>query len=263
MLFTRDEWPSGKNLAYSPAVWRKMFAALPSAHFGLNYDPSHMIWQFMDHLAPIARVQGPPVPHPRQGHRHQPPEAERVGDPGAGLADAGDPGPRRSGLGRILRRAADQPATTGPSASRWKTTRSARHSTAGSGRCANRVARWRRTSSRGDRSDQPQRHRGHGAGATRALDWRRRRSGRSARGEAPRRQESVRVTTDSCLPGVIAPRMTGRFAAGASRVPVDRANSVPRPLRALRASVATSAPCSLCLCGQDSACDTPTTSSRR
>ena len=57
MLFTRDEWPSGKNLAYSPAVWRKMFAALPSTHFGLNYDPSHMIWQFMDHLAPIAEFK--------------------------------------------------------------------------------------------------------------------------------------------------------------------------------------------------------------
>ena len=57
MLFTRDEWPSGKNLAYSPAIWRKMFAALPSTHFGLNYDPSHMIWQFMDHLAPIAEFK--------------------------------------------------------------------------------------------------------------------------------------------------------------------------------------------------------------
>lgn len=57
MLFTRDEWPSGKNLAYSPAVWRKMFSALPSAHFGLNYDPSHMIWQFMDHIAPIAEFK--------------------------------------------------------------------------------------------------------------------------------------------------------------------------------------------------------------
>jgi sugar phosphate isomerase/epimerase len=25
MLFTRDEWPGGKNLATTPAVWRKMF----------------------------------------------------------------------------------------------------------------------------------------------------------------------------------------------------------------------------------------------
>ncbi|HMP79253.1 MAG TPA: sugar phosphate isomerase/epimerase family protein [Pirellulaceae bacterium] len=53
MLFTADEWPGGKNLATSPAIWRQLFADLPSAHFGLNYDPSHMIWQQMDYLMPI------------------------------------------------------------------------------------------------------------------------------------------------------------------------------------------------------------------
>jgi sugar phosphate isomerase/epimerase len=53
MLFTRDEWPGGKNLATTPALWRRMFDDIPSAHFGLNYDPSHMIWQQMDHIAPI------------------------------------------------------------------------------------------------------------------------------------------------------------------------------------------------------------------
>jgi sugar phosphate isomerase/epimerase len=53
MLFTGDEWPGGKNLAVSPAIWRRMFAAIPSDHFGLNYDPSHMIWQQMDYLKPI------------------------------------------------------------------------------------------------------------------------------------------------------------------------------------------------------------------
>jgi len=53
MLFTRDEWPGGKNLAVSPAIWRRMFEAIPSANFGLNYDPSHMIWQHMDYLKPI------------------------------------------------------------------------------------------------------------------------------------------------------------------------------------------------------------------
>lgn len=53
MLFTLDEWPGGKNLAISPAVWRRMFAAIPSASFGLNYDPSHMVWQQMDYLAPL------------------------------------------------------------------------------------------------------------------------------------------------------------------------------------------------------------------
>lgn len=53
MSFTRDEWPGGKNLAQSPAVWRRMFTDISSDHFGLNYDPSHMIWQMMDYLKPM------------------------------------------------------------------------------------------------------------------------------------------------------------------------------------------------------------------
>ncbi len=53
MLFSKDEWPAGKNLAGSPAIWRRMFEEIPSPNFGLNYDPSHMIWQMMDYLAPI------------------------------------------------------------------------------------------------------------------------------------------------------------------------------------------------------------------
>ncbi len=53
MLFTGDEWPGGKNLARSPAIWRRMFEDIPSANFGLNYDPSHLVWQQMDYLAPI------------------------------------------------------------------------------------------------------------------------------------------------------------------------------------------------------------------
>jgi sugar phosphate isomerase/epimerase len=53
MLFSIDEWPGGKNLATSPAIWRRMFADIPSANFGLNYDPSHMVWQHMDYLAPM------------------------------------------------------------------------------------------------------------------------------------------------------------------------------------------------------------------
>jgi sugar phosphate isomerase/epimerase len=53
MLFTDDEWPGGKNLAISPAIWQRMFEAIPSDHFGLNYDPSHMVWMQMDYLAPL------------------------------------------------------------------------------------------------------------------------------------------------------------------------------------------------------------------
>ena len=53
MLFTRDEWPGGKNLATTPVIWRKMFDLIPSPNFGLNYDPSHLVWQQMDEVKPI------------------------------------------------------------------------------------------------------------------------------------------------------------------------------------------------------------------
>lgn len=58
MLFTGDEWPGGKNLAVSPAIWRRMFDEIPSAYLGLNYDPSHMIWQRMDYLKPLREFAG-------------------------------------------------------------------------------------------------------------------------------------------------------------------------------------------------------------
>jgi len=53
MLFTDDEWPGGKNLAISPAIWDKMFTIIPDANFGLNYDPSHLVWMQMDPVQPI------------------------------------------------------------------------------------------------------------------------------------------------------------------------------------------------------------------
>ena len=53
MLFTGDEWPGGKNLAYCPAIWRRMFEEIPSGSFGLNYDPSHLVWQQIDYVAPL------------------------------------------------------------------------------------------------------------------------------------------------------------------------------------------------------------------
>lgn len=53
MLFSRDEWPGGKNLATTPAIWRRMFSDIPSKSFGLNYDPSHFVWQMIDCAAPL------------------------------------------------------------------------------------------------------------------------------------------------------------------------------------------------------------------
>jgi sugar phosphate isomerase/epimerase len=53
MLFTGDEWPGGKNLASTPAIWRRMFNDISNENFGLNYDPSHLVWQQMDYIAPL------------------------------------------------------------------------------------------------------------------------------------------------------------------------------------------------------------------
>ena len=53
MLFTGDEWPGGKNLAHCPAIWRRMFEEIPSPHLGLNYDPSHLVWQRIDYVKPL------------------------------------------------------------------------------------------------------------------------------------------------------------------------------------------------------------------
>lgn len=64
MLFTKDEWPGGKNLAQSPAVWRRMFEEIPSKSFGLNFDPSHFVWQQMDYLRAIREFA------PRIFHAH-------------------------------------------------------------------------------------------------------------------------------------------------------------------------------------------------
>ena len=49
MIFTNDEWPGGKNLAATPAIWRKMFEIIPDENFGLNLDPSHLVWLMIDY----------------------------------------------------------------------------------------------------------------------------------------------------------------------------------------------------------------------
>ena len=53
MLFSRDEWPGGKNLMHSPAIYRRLFEIIPSPNFGLNFDPSHYVWQGMDYIKTI------------------------------------------------------------------------------------------------------------------------------------------------------------------------------------------------------------------
>lgn len=53
MLFGKDQWPGGQNLATTPAIWRTLFEIIPSDYFGLNYDPSHFVWQMIDYIQPL------------------------------------------------------------------------------------------------------------------------------------------------------------------------------------------------------------------
>src|SRR4028118_329561 len=49
MIFSNDEWPGGTNLATTPSIWRRMWEIIPDANFGLNLDPSHLVWQMIDY----------------------------------------------------------------------------------------------------------------------------------------------------------------------------------------------------------------------
>lgn len=49
MIFSHDEWPGGNNLAWAPAIWDEMFSVIPDESFGLNLDPSHLVWLQIDH----------------------------------------------------------------------------------------------------------------------------------------------------------------------------------------------------------------------
>ena len=53
MLFGADQWPGGQNLFTTPKLWREMFAIINSDNFGINYDPSHFIWQRIDYIKPL------------------------------------------------------------------------------------------------------------------------------------------------------------------------------------------------------------------
>jgi sugar phosphate isomerase/epimerase len=53
MLYTANEWPGGNNMASTPDIWRRMFEIIPSANFGLNYDPSHFYLQGASYTKPL------------------------------------------------------------------------------------------------------------------------------------------------------------------------------------------------------------------
>ena len=53
MLFGEDQWPGGQNLMTSPENWDKIFEILDSEYLGINFDPSHFVWQMMDYIKPM------------------------------------------------------------------------------------------------------------------------------------------------------------------------------------------------------------------
>ena len=72
MLFSQNDWPGGKNLTTSPAIWRTIFNEIPSPRLGLNFDPSHLIWQQIDYVRCVREFGSAHRSRPRQGHPHRP-----------------------------------------------------------------------------------------------------------------------------------------------------------------------------------------------
>ena len=98
MLFSADEWPGGRNLAYSPAIWRQMFEIVDDDNFGLNFDPSHLVWQFIDYTRALRDFA------PRIFHVHaKDMEIDRDGlyQHGVLSAGVGWQVPRLPGLGEV------------------------------------------------------------------------------------------------------------------------------------------------------------------
>jgi sugar phosphate isomerase/epimerase len=61
MIFSRNEWPAGHNIAYNPYIWRRIIEQWGST-VGLNYDPSHLVWLMIDQ-ARFIREFGPHILH--------------------------------------------------------------------------------------------------------------------------------------------------------------------------------------------------------
>jgi sugar phosphate isomerase/epimerase len=101
MLFTGDEWPGGKNLATTPAIWRQMFREISSPNFGLNFAPG-LATNGLPRAA--GRIQGPDLPRSCQG---RPDRSGRAGSARGALlsqavAHAQNPRPGRRSLGAVL-----------------------------------------------------------------------------------------------------------------------------------------------------------------
>ena len=105
MIFSWDEWPGGTNLAWSPAIWDEMFGAIPDENFGLNLDPSHLVWLMIDYERAVYDYADAHLPRPREGSRgaHGRPVPARHALGGHGLAGAAASRPRRGELATLRR----------------------------------------------------------------------------------------------------------------------------------------------------------------
>ena len=97
-MLWHDTWPGGQNVAYSPSIWKRMFEIIPDENFGLNYDPSHLIWQFIDEIQPIYEFKD------RIFHAHAKDmqlDRAKLAQDGILSAGVGWANPRLPGLGEV------------------------------------------------------------------------------------------------------------------------------------------------------------------
>jgi sugar phosphate isomerase/epimerase len=97
-MLWHDKWPGGQNVAYTPTNWKKMFEMIPDENFGLNYDPSHLIWQFIDEVKPIREFKD------RLFHAHAKDmwiDRDKLAQDGILSAGVGWAIPRLPGLGEV------------------------------------------------------------------------------------------------------------------------------------------------------------------
>ena len=103
MLFSNDEWPGGKNLATTPALWQALFNEL-GTNLGLNFDPSHLVWLHIDYVRCVREFAQRIVHVHAKDTRIDRDRLYQHGILGSGLAHAEAAGFGRRGLGRRVRR---------------------------------------------------------------------------------------------------------------------------------------------------------------
>jgi sugar phosphate isomerase/epimerase len=96
MIFSNDEWPGGHNIAYSPRIWRRILSEWQGV--GMNFDPSHLIWQMID-MARFIREFGPAMVHVHAKDLMI--DREGLYDRGILSAGMGWQVPRMPGLGEV------------------------------------------------------------------------------------------------------------------------------------------------------------------